>query len=138
MSIATKQEQKEEALKRLRMMDYFKPSVDAFAEDGVVMMNEPPDGTHYELNEKQKEFVDKFEKEYGALVYAAIRSYTEFGTLNAYIYVTKHKSEWKDDENDIKENWCFAYVENEEEPLFSEIGGIGFEKTEAGGLRRTA
>ena len=65
-----------------------------------------------------------------------VRSYTEFGTMDSYLYVSKHKDEWEADRELIKEGQTIAYVINRNDEFCSEIGSIGIRLTPARGLVR--
>lgn len=68
-------------------------------------------------------------------MYFVVRSYTEFGKLDALLYVNDHKEEWEMDREDILAGYVIAYVHNYNEPLFSEFGSIAVEER-FGGLVR--
>ena len=125
---------KEEAIKRMQALGIFSQTIRQFKSD-MVSYSEPPIGANYWLNDEQKAIVQKFEEEYNALVYFGIRSYTEFGTLDAFLYVSDHQDEWEYDNEDIKDGYAYAYVHNYDIPEFSEIGGIAV-RERAGGLVR--
>ena len=99
--------------------------------------SEPPLGANYWIEENQKEIIKQFEEEYNALVYFVIRSYTEFGTLDSFLYISDHEEEWKSDYEDIIDGYVYAYVYNYDVPEYSEIGSIAV-RERFGGLIRTA
>lgn len=72
-----------------------------------------------------------------ALVYLVVRSYTTFGKMDCYLYVSDYTEEWAQDRDDIKEMQPLAYVYNHDMPDCSEFGCIGIAGTPAAGLRRT-
>ena len=113
---------KEEAIKRMKALGIFKQSIQQFKSD-MVSYSEPT-GANYWIDDEQKAIVKKFEEEYNALVYFGIRSYTEFGKLDSFLYVSDHEEEWEYDNEDIKDGYAYAYVHNYDVPEFSEIGGI--------------
>lgn len=128
---------KREAICRMEMLDLYTETINQFETDGLVSCSEPPLGVNYWLNEEQREIVREFEKEYNALVYFAIRSYTEFGTLDSFLYVSDHEEEWILDNNDIRNGYAYAYVYNHDVPEYSEIGLIGLQQR-FGGLVRVS
>lgn len=126
---------KKEAIQRLKALGIFPQTIKQF-QGGLVSYSEGPLGANYWLDEEQQAIVKKFEEEYNALVYFAIRSYTQFGKLDSFLYVSDHEEEWEMDNEDIKDGYAFAYVYNYDEPDFSEMGSIGVQGR-FGGLVRT-
>lgn len=129
------EEKKAEAIERMELMGIFRGVIDNF-KDGKICESDSPFAACYWVNEEQKKRIEEFEKEYDALVYHVVHSYTEFGELESYLYVCDHKEEWGIDKGDIKYHYVLAYVYNKTEPEFSEIGTIMFEIGPAGGLLR--
>jgi hypothetical protein len=138
--IMTRTELKNEAIKRCEILKgkgAFKQSVNQFIKSDKVSVSEPPFGAFYWLNEEEQKQVEDFEKQYNSLVYMVIRSFTEFGTLDSYLYVSQYKEEWEQDLQDLKEGCPLCYVYNKDCPEFSEFGSIGFEVVKmSGGLKR--
>lgn len=126
---------KKEAIRRMGALDIYSETILQFEEENLVSYSEPPLGTNYWFNKEQREIVKAFEEEYNALVYFAIRSYTEFGTLDSFLYVSDHEDEWEMDNEDLKDGYVVAYVYNYDAPEFSELGGISV-KPRFGGLVR--
>ena len=54
-----------------------------------------------------------------------------------FLFVSDEREEWSYDRDDLKEGYACAYVENLDEPAFSEFGSVGI-KPQFGGLVRTA
>lgn len=127
---------KQEAIKRMRALNIFSDTIKQF-KSGMVSYSEPPFGANYWIDEKQKAIIKQFEEEYNALVYFAIRSYTEFGTLDSFLYISDHEEEWESDYEDIIDGYAYAYVYNYDVPEYSEIGSIAVIER-FGGLIRTA
>lgn len=128
-------EKKQEAIKRMEVLDIYEPTIRKFEEEGLVSYSEPPLGTNYCLTEEQRQIVRDFEEEYNALVYFVTKSYTEFGTLDSFLYVSDYEDEWVLDNNDLKNGYAYAYVYNYDVPEYSEIGMIGVQPR-LGGLVR--
>ena len=128
-------EKKMEAIKRMEVLDIYSETIRQFEKDGLISYSEPPLGTNYWLTEEQRKIVREFEEEHNALVYFAIRSYTEFGTLDSFLFVSKYEDEWVLDNNDIRNGYAYAYVYNYDIPEYSEIGLIGMQPR-FGGLVR--
>lgn len=126
---------KKEAIKRMEMLDIYSETIRQFEKEGLVSYSEPPLGSNYWLTDEQRKIVRDFEEEHNALVYFGIRSYTNFGTLDSFLFVSKYENEWVLDNNDIKEGYAYAYVYNYDVPEYSEIGLIGVQPR-FGGLVR--
>ena len=135
MKPITLEEQKQEAISRMKMLKLYEPVIEDFKR-GQLYKSEAY-GVLYWLNEEEEKLVRDFEKEYNAVVYHIIKSNTEFGELLTYLFVSQHKEEWTGDREDIKENISFCYVKNLTTEYFSEFGSISFMPM-IGGLVRTA
>lgn len=130
------EEKKIEAVKRMKKLKLFPEVIKQFEKDGLVNISEPPFGAHFWLDKDDKERVAEFEKQNDALVFTAIRSYTSFGTLDSYFFVSDHKDEWEQDWEDLEDKCALVWVFNHDMPDCSEMGCIRFEPTAAAGLRR--
>ena len=131
------EEKKTEALGRMKMLGIFTPTIQQFNELGKISVSEPPFGAFYWIEGEDFERVSKFEREYDVLVYTVIRSFTDVGVMDSFLFVSDYLEEWKDDRELLKEGEAFAYVYNHDMPDCSEIGCIGIERTIAAGLHRT-
>ena len=131
-----KNQQKQEALKRMKLLKLYPNIIKEFEKDGIVNLSENG-GILYWLDSTQKAIVDHFETENNALVYHVIHNYTEFGELYSLLYVSQYEEEWKDDRYDLKDGYALAYVKNMDDDTCSEFGSIGI-KEQFGGLVRTA
>lgn len=128
-------EKKQEAIKRMEVLDIYAEAIRQFEREGFINYSEPPLGSNYWLTDEQLKAARKFEEEYNALVYFATISYTEFGTLTSFLYVSDYPEEWKMDNEDLKDGYLYAYVYNHDVPEYSEIGQI-LVKPRFGGLVR--
>lgn len=145
VELATKEEMKDEAIRRMKMMGYFKPSIDLFAEEGAIMLNEPPLYAHYLLDEfnspeayeELKPVIDKLQADDEHLVYAVILSFSNIGKTYSILSVEQNKEEWNYFDEDIHDGITFAYVYNSSYPDCSEFGSIGVALSPAAGLKRT-
>ena len=136
---ATRDEQIKEAIFRMGKLGIMPEVIKQFVEDGKVQQSERTGigyGIMFYLDDETQKRVDKFEKEHGALVYHAIMSDTEFGKMYALLYVSKHKSEWKQDNEDLEDGYIFSFVLTEGD-YSNEFGSIGVQAVN-GGLKRTA
>lgn len=128
------EKKKQEAINRMKALGIFAPTIKQF-KGGQVSYSEPPLGANYWLDEEQEKIVKDFEEEHNALVYFVVRSYTEFGKLDAFLYVSDYEEEWEMDIEDIYDGYALAYVHNYDDPYCSEIGSIAV-KGRFGGLVR--
>lgn len=134
----SKETKKVEAIKRMQILDLYKPYVKAFEKKNEIFMSEMTGGV-YEFDENT-ELIDKvreFEAENNALVYHVIHTFTGFGELYNFLYVSDYQEEWEMDNEDISEGYALAYVWNKDVPEFSEFGSIGV-RGKFGGIVRTA
>lgn len=124
---------KEEAIKRMKMLHLHPNVIKEFKED---ILNYSEKGILFWVeDEKWKSYIRNFEKEYNAVVYHIIHNYTEFGELLTMLYVSENENEWEMDKQDLKKEFCYAYVENLDDPSCSEIGSVAI-KPWFGGLIR--
>ena len=137
MKIST-ETKREEAIQRMKTLGLFKPCIKAFKDRFEVQLSEMTGGLYEfysdeELNAKIKEF----EEEHDALVYHVIHTFTQFGELYSFLYVSDHKDEWGMDNEDIKNGYVMAYVWNKDDDWCSEFGTISV-RERFGGLVRIA
>ena len=132
---ATREEQKVEAIARMKQWGIIGDAIRQFEKDDKVMRSEG--GILFWLKDDEQKAVKKIEEEYGILVYMVIHNRTEFGELLSMIYVSKHKDEWEYDRDDMEQGYAYAYVKNLDDDLSSEYGMIGVQMR-YGGLVRTA
>lgn len=129
-------EKKAEAVKRMKKLGIFGPTVKQFEKEDLLSQSEPPLGACYWVEDEQLERVKEFEAKHNALVYFVIHHWTNIGELENYLYVNDYKEEWAMDNRDIEAGEVLAYVYNHDMPECSEFGHIGVELTSAAGLRR--
>lgn len=135
-------EKKIEAIRRMKKMQYFSPSVREFKLYDKVMVNEPPIGGHFytdyypELEEKIKEL----EERDNILVYAVIRAYLTDGTekfiMDSLLFVEDYKEEWELFDEGIADGYIMSYTINWNWMDCSEYGSILVERTPGAGLKR--
>ena len=121
----SREKKKEEAIKRMNVLGLFKPCIKAFTKYDELQLTEPTGGL-YEFgdNEELNAKVKEFEEEYDALVYHVIHTYTQFGELFNFLYVSDYEEEWEMDNADIEDGYAVAYVWNKSDDWMSEIGSI--------------
>ncbi len=135
-----REKQKAEAINRMTIVDYFKPSINEFKRSGKVMLNEFPMGAHFYIDEEKdgliKQKIDAFEAENHAIVYAVTHTLAEFGECYEFFFVSDYPEEWDCEKDELKDGYQFVWVYNHSVPWCSEFGSISFRQTIAGGLRR--
>lgn len=131
------EEKKAEAIKRMKLLNIFPQTVKDFEIDDKVSISEPPFAAFYWADNFQKNLIRSIEKKHNILIYNVILTYTHFGKLLSFLYVSDYKEDWENDRQILKENMTVAYVYNYNVPDFSEAGCIGFKITKARGLLRT-
>ena len=134
--MVTRDEMKAEAIRRMELINYFAPSKEAFRRSGKIMVNEPPIGAHFYVEDELQSKITAFEKENNAVVYAVVRSFTDFGKCDSLLYVDKYKDEWNRFDEDSKDGYYFTYTINWDCDWCSEFGSIMAIRTMAGGLQR--
>ena len=132
----TKEQKKQEALERMKLLSLYPNIIREFEKDGIVNMSENG-GYLYWLDDEQREYVSDFEEEYNALVYHVIHNYTEVGEMLTFLFVSDYKEEWGMDREDLQSGIICAYVKNLSVDWCSEFGSVGI-KPQYGGLLRTA
>lgn len=134
----SKENKKKEAIKRMKELDLFGPCINAFEDRDEVQLSEMTGGLYeFSSNAELNERIEDFEDEYDALVYHVIHTYTQFGELYHFLYVSDHEDEWDMDWEDIKDNYVMCYVWNVDDELCSEFGTI-MVRQKFGGLTRIA
>lgn len=129
-------EKKEEAIKRMKKWGIYEDIVTHFEEEDKISESAPPFGACFWIEGEQLKRIREFEKEYNALVYHVIHSYTNLGEMESYLYVSDYENEWEDDRNQIKHGRQMVYVYNHTMPDCSEFGYIEIKRTPARGLTR--
>ena len=129
-----KEERFIEAIERMKLLKLDDSCIEAFVK-GKVWESEGY-GALYEVNQEEQELIDNFEKNHpNCLVYHMIHNIFEFGECYSMLYVSGDKEEWKQDKQDIKDGYAFAWVENVDLDWCSEFGSIAI-KPSFGGLIR--
>lgn len=138
----SREEKKAEAIRRMKKLHYFKPSIKDFEKYDKVMLNEPPYGAHYYIDEDERlvSKIKELEKEDGILVYAVIRSFLTDGfesfVMDSLLFVEDYKEEWEFFDEDLPNKIIMSYTINWNWTDCSEYGSIGFDYTSAAGLKR--
>ena len=138
-----KEKQKQEAIKRMKILKLLPNIIEDFKTEDIVFYSESLSrdfqGILYWVSNKEDfvELIEHFEDRYEALVYHAILGHYDFGTCLNLLYVSNDKSEWITERNVLKEHLDYAYVHNFDEPEFSEFGFIRLRPV-SGGVTRIA
>lgn len=133
----TKDEKKVEAVKRMKEIGVFPQTIQQFETANYISISEPPFGAFYWAAGEDLQRIREFEEQSNGLVYLVVRSYTEMGRMDCYLFVSDYREEWELEKEDLKNGAPLCYVYNRDVPYFSEYGCIGIERTPAAGLRRT-
>lgn len=131
-----KQQQKNEAIERMKMLKLYPNIIKEFKKENIINMSENG-GMLYWLKDDERQIVEDFETEYNTVVYHVIHNYTELGEMYALLYVSDDEEEWEYDRDDLLAGYPLAYVKNVTDNNCSEFGSIGV-KMRFGGLIRTA
>ena len=135
MSNATIKQMKEEAIKRMNLLNLHTNVINDFQEYDFVSCSQFD--TWFLLDDGQQKRVKEFEKESGNLVYHVIRTdYVELGRMLTLLYVSPYMDEWERDEAELNAGEPLAYVVNCDDEIYSEYGCVGIQNY-AGALRRT-
>lgn len=134
----TREEKKAEAIRRMKAFHYFEPSIEDFEKYGKIMVNEPPYGAHYYIDDDPElvATIEELEKENNILVYAVIRCWTNFGQLDSLLYVNEWIQDWKIFDIDLLNGITFTCTINRDHPEIRDYGSIRFTRTIAAGLMR--
>lgn len=135
---ATKEQMKQEALARLKLLNLHPNVVNEFQNEGKLNYSQGTLGILYWATDEMKQIVEIFEKKTGYTVYHLIDNYSELiGHMLTLLYVSTERDEWTYDRHDIQDGCPLAYVENMTYPDCSEFGSVGVRPAN-GGVVRTA
>lgn len=134
MSIAL-EIKKEEALKRMRLLDLHENVINEFDKEGK--LNLSANAALFWLENHEKDMIREWEEKTGYLVYHVIKDYTNFGLLYSLLYISDYQEEWEMEAMDIKSGSSMAFVLNSDYEDSSEFGFIGIEPM-IGGIIRVA
>ena len=132
---ALREKQKEEALKRMRLIGLREDFIRDFGTEGKIHIC-TFQGTFPDLKERDKETVRRFETEHNALVYLILRVHTIKGDLDSLLYVGQYVEEWQMHTADLQEGYPLSYTVNHYAPDLSEFGSIEISRTAEGGFIR--
>ena len=125
-----------EALCRMKELGIFEQTIEQFDKLGRVSISTPPVGAFFCAEGEDLERVRDFERQFNALVFVVIRSFTDVGIMDSFLFVSDYPEEWQDDHRLLKRGEVVAYVYNHSMPYCQDIGSIGVQLTGAAGLHR--
>ena len=138
MCKVSRENKKEEAIKRMQALGLFKPCIKAFTKYDEVQLSEPTGGLYeFADNEELNAKIKEFEADNDALVYHVIHTYTQFGELYNFLFVGDYEEDWDIDDLGINNGYVLAYVWNKSDEWMSEMGDIMVQGM-IGGLIRIA
>lgn len=128
-------EQKQEAIKRLKLLQVPDDIVQDFAEEDRIVICTAPLGVYRNIIAEEIRQINHFEINYNTYVYLGIQTILdEENVLNNWFFVSDYKKEWPQEAHDLSTNATYAYVYNMAVPEYSEIGLVGFKH---GGFKGT-
>lgn len=142
MEKTLRQKQKEEAIKRMKLLQIMPQVREDFKSNDTIYYSERQNSffnaTLYWLRNHPEyvKLAKELEEENGALVYHAQLTHTELGDMLSLLYVSKNEEEWEMDKDDIVNGQAFVRVVNLDDDLLSDFGTIGI-KPSMGGVLRT-
>ena len=136
MCKVSREKKKEEAIKRMKVLGLFKPCIKAFEKYDELQLTEPTGGLYeFSDNEELNAKIKEFEEEYNALVYHVILTYTQFGELYNFLYVSDYPEEYEFEMEELEDGYAIAYVWNKTDDWMSELGGIAVTERFGGIIR---
>ena len=137
----TRENKKIEALDRMKALGLSKDTIRVFKNHDIVRVSEPNNigmgvfGALYDLDDDEMKMVREVEGKWNVLVFHVVRSWTNFGQLDAMLIVSDYDDEWEMDRESTKEHYPMAYVVNRDYDWCSEFGSV-YVVQAAGGLVR--
>lgn len=138
-----KQQQKNEALRRISILGLSKDVMENFKKHGLLNYSDEFGNNHLvSTNSEIQKALSKLEVKYPEyLPYYIVKTTIPFigCTVISFFSVSTNIEEWDYEKGGLLNNWAYvnAYNENLGEQLEFEIGSIDFELSEEGGLIRT-
>ena len=130
------EEQKAEAIKRMKLIKLMPEIIKQFETENVVHYSEAMGILYWISNKPEWEkHIKQLESKWNILVYHAELSYLEFGICLTLFYVSSYPEEWDNDKEDLQTGYSCCYVWNIDDDMCSEFGSISF-KSMNGGVKR--
>jgi hypothetical protein len=137
-----RQKQKQEALKRMKMLQIMKEVIEDFKENDKLYYSERQNSffnaTLYWVDNKPEwaQTIKEFEKKNGVLVYHCQLTHHESGDLLSLLYVGEYEDEWEYERKDLLGGEAYVKVINLDDDFCSDYGYIGIQPS-MGGITRT-
>ncbi len=138
---ATVLEMKKEAIKRLGMLNVQSNVISNF-EKGLITVSEQhflgniPVPALSLVDEREKAFIEQFEKKYNMLIYHVVFTPCEFGYCLSFMYVSNVKKCWEVERVDLRLGMPYVYEWNITDDTCSGFVHIGI--VSCGGIVRIA
>ena len=131
MKETTNPQQKAEAVKRMRLLGIKEEYIRDFERDGKIYFS-ARDKTLPKLSKENIKIIKEFENDYHALVYMVIREDSEYGMMDALMYVSDAENDWPLEEDELNLGYAFTHVINHRCPEVMDFYRIGFARTPDG------
>ena len=139
----TKEQMKQEAIRRLNALGIYKPYIDKFVKDNTVTLFEEYGGFYidkeYGCDQSIVDLFEQVKQEYPEYLFYAVDHYVISGyEMYSFLFVSKYKEDWRYEFEAGRTPGKFiasAYCYNVNEPMFSEMGDILID-TFGGGIKR--
>lgn len=134
----TREEMKLEAIRRLEMLNIYKPYINKFkTAKQIPTFFENFGGYYADQEDGLTEKIHRVEEDTGCMVYALTHERFEFGDCWTMLAVSKYQEEWPEELEAISSScfYAWAWVENTTMPDCSEWGTVAVRSC-FGGIRR--
>ena len=136
MTKITQEQQKQEALERMRSLELAKKIIKQFEENDIVHVCVDPHGASFPASDRLMMEIRRFEQENDALVYLVVRTGTFLGTLDSMLFVGPYVEDWETDRTELEDGYVMTYTQNWAFAECSEMGSIAFRKHPGIGITR--
>lgn len=132
MEKATKEEMKNEAIERLKMLKVHEDVINDLKNENKLYRSDGSLGILFWLDEEEKRIVREFEDKYKVLVYHVIKTNTlDFGFIYDLLFITNEKEYWQEERERLKAGIVLSHTKSQ----FSESGDIGIKNVNGGLVR---
>lgn len=135
MTKATLEEMRDEAVRRLKILGAEQWQIKLLEEKNQYTWHSEQKIPQHELLRFQTELSD-LQKKFHFFGYLVIRSKIMNFNLDSILMVSEEKDDWEIERENLKNGIAFAYVVNNDEPVFSEFGSITVTKNPNGSFIR--
>lgn len=136
-----KEEMKQEAIRRMKLLDLLPSVVEKFDKEDIVYYSENMGGNlsgilfYLHNNPEWLQQVKNFEKKTGHLVYHTVLTHFTFGDILDLLYVREEKEEWKDEQEELKQGYADIYAINLTDDRLSEYGSAMYKSINGGVIK---